>query len=153
MVPPHAPGQAEEIRSVSPPVIYATMMSAVNEGSAAFPARPALQGEIFMGDLFQPWHIIIVALLAVLLFGGKKLPELGKGLGEGLRGFKDGMRGITGEDEEEQKKKDAEAKALADAKVAAEEKAYQEAKLAADAKATAEARLAAEQRQREQAVR
>jgi sec-independent protein translocase protein TatA len=48
-----------------------------------------------MGDLFQPWHLIIVAGLAVLLFGGKKLPELGKGLGEGLRGFKEGMKGIN----------------------------------------------------------
>ena len=44
-----------------------------------------------MGDLFQPWHIIIVAGLAVLLFGGKKLPELGKGLGEGIRSFKKGL--------------------------------------------------------------
>ncbi len=51
-----------------------------------------------MGDLFQPWHLIIVAGLAILLFGGKKLPELGKGLGEGLRGFKEGMKGITGDD-------------------------------------------------------
>lgn len=50
-----------------------------------------------MGDLFQPWHLIIVAGLAVLLFGGKRLPELGKGLGEGLRGFKEGMKGITDE--------------------------------------------------------
>lgn len=48
-------------------------------------------------ELFQPWHLLIVALIAVLLFGGKKLPELGKGLGEGLRGFKDGMKGITDE--------------------------------------------------------
>jgi sec-independent protein translocase protein TatA len=31
----------------------------------------------------------------VLLFGGKKLPELGKGIGEGLRGFKEGMKGIS----------------------------------------------------------
>jgi len=46
-------------------------------------------------EIFQPWHLIIVALVAVLLFGGRKLPELGKGLGEGLRGFKDGMKGIT----------------------------------------------------------
>jgi sec-independent protein translocase protein TatA len=46
-----------------------------------------------MGDLFQPWHIIIVAGLAVLLFGGKKLPELGKGLGESIRGFKEALRG------------------------------------------------------------
>ena len=50
-----------------------------------------------MGDLFQPWHLIIVAGLAVLLFGGKKLPELGKGLGEGLRGFKEGMKGMNDE--------------------------------------------------------
>lgn len=50
-----------------------------------------------MGDLFQPWHIIIVVGLAILLFGGKKLPELGKGLGEGLRGFKEGMKGVTEE--------------------------------------------------------
>ena len=49
-------------------------------------------------ELFQPWHLIIVAVLAILLFGGRKLPELGKGLGEGLRGFKEGMKGITGDD-------------------------------------------------------
>ena len=48
-------------------------------------------------ELFQPWHLLIVALVAILLFGGKKLPELSKGLGEGLRGVKDGMRGITDE--------------------------------------------------------
>lgn len=50
-----------------------------------------------MGDLFQPWHLIIIAGIAVLLFGGKKLPELGKGLGEGLRGFKEGMKGVAEE--------------------------------------------------------
>jgi sec-independent protein translocase protein TatA len=46
-------------------------------------------------ELFQPWHLLIVAGIAILLFGGRKLPELGKGLGEGLRGFKEGMKGIT----------------------------------------------------------
>lgn len=50
-----------------------------------------------MGDLFQPSHLIILGVLAVILFGAKKLPELGKGLGEGLRGFKEGMKGITDE--------------------------------------------------------
>ena len=50
-----------------------------------------------MGDLFQPWRLIILAGLAILLFGGKKLPELGKGLGEGLRGFKEGMKCISDE--------------------------------------------------------
>ena len=60
-----------------------------------------------MGDLFQPWHLIILAGLAILLFGGKKLPELGKGLGEGLRGFKEGMKGLTGDDSKTEAKSDA----------------------------------------------
>jgi sec-independent protein translocase protein TatA len=48
-----------------------------------------------MGDLLQPWHLIILAVVAFLLFGAKRLPELGKGLGEGLKGFKEGIRGIS----------------------------------------------------------
>ena len=48
-----------------------------------------------MGELFTPTHLIVIAVVALVLFGGKKLPELGKGLGEGLRGFKDGMKGVT----------------------------------------------------------
>jgi sec-independent protein translocase protein TatA len=48
-----------------------------------------------MGDLFQPTHLMVIGLVLLVLFGGKKLPELGKGLGEGLRGFKDGMKGVT----------------------------------------------------------
>jgi sec-independent protein translocase protein TatA len=41
--------------------------------------------------LFQPTHLLVILLLCVLLFGPKKLPELGKALGDGIRGFKDGM--------------------------------------------------------------
>lgn len=48
-----------------------------------------------MGDLLQPWHLILLAIVAFLLFGAKRLPELGKGLGEGLKGFREGIRGIT----------------------------------------------------------
>jgi sec-independent protein translocase protein TatA len=48
-----------------------------------------------MGDLLQPWHLILLAVVAFLLFGAKRLPELGKGLGEGLKGFREGIRGIT----------------------------------------------------------
>lgn len=50
-----------------------------------------------MGELLQPTHLLFIAAIAILLFGGKKLPELGKGLGEGLRGFKEGVKGITDE--------------------------------------------------------
>ena len=50
-----------------------------------------------MGELFTPTHLIVLAVVAIVLFGGKKLPELGKGLGEGLRGFKEGMKGISDE--------------------------------------------------------
>jgi sec-independent protein translocase protein TatA len=48
-----------------------------------------------MGDLLQPWHLIVLAVVAFLLFGAKRLPELGKGLGEGLKGFREGIKGIT----------------------------------------------------------
>jgi sec-independent protein translocase protein TatA len=43
--------------------------------------------------LFQPIHLLIVAGIALLIFGPKKLPELGKGMGEGIRGFKAAMQG------------------------------------------------------------
>lgn len=42
--------------------------------------------------LFQPMHLLVVAFIALLVFGPKKLPELGKGLGDGLRSFKDSIR-------------------------------------------------------------
>ncbi len=48
-----------------------------------------------MGDLLQPTHLLIIAIVLLVLFGGKKLPELGKGLGEGLKGFKEGLKGIN----------------------------------------------------------
>ena len=48
-----------------------------------------------MGDLLQPWHLIVLAVVAFLLFGAKRLPELGKGLGEGLKGFKEGIKGVS----------------------------------------------------------
>jgi sec-independent protein translocase protein TatA len=41
--------------------------------------------------LFQPMHLMVVAGIALLVFGPKKLPELGKGLGESIRGFKAAM--------------------------------------------------------------
>ena len=45
-----------------------------------------------MGEFFQPTHLLVIALIVFVLFGAKRLPELGKGLGEGLKGFKDGIK-------------------------------------------------------------
>ncbi|HEY6768777.1 MAG TPA: twin-arginine translocase TatA/TatE family subunit [Candidatus Sulfotelmatobacter sp.] len=43
--------------------------------------------------LFQPMHLLMIIGIALLVFGPKKLPELGKGLGDGIRGFKSAMSG------------------------------------------------------------
>lgn len=42
--------------------------------------------------LFQPMHLLVIFAIALLVFGPKKLPELGKGLGDGIRALKDGMK-------------------------------------------------------------
>jgi sec-independent protein translocase protein TatA len=44
-------------------------------------------------ELFAPMHLFIILIIVVLLFGGKKIPEVMKGLGEGIRSFKEGMSG------------------------------------------------------------
>jgi sec-independent protein translocase protein TatA len=43
-------------------------------------------------ELLSPLHLLIIFGIALLLFGPKKLPELGKGIGEGFRALKDGMK-------------------------------------------------------------
>lgn len=50
-------------------------------------------------------EIIVIALIVLLLFGGKKIPEFMKGLGKGVKSFKDGVNGI-GEDTEGKKPSD-----------------------------------------------
>ena len=42
--------------------------------------------------LFQPMHLLVIFGIALLVFGPKKLPELGKGIGEGIRGFMSAMK-------------------------------------------------------------
>jgi sec-independent protein translocase protein TatA len=42
--------------------------------------------------LFQPMHLLVIFFIALLVFGPKKLPELGKGIGEGIRALKDSMK-------------------------------------------------------------
>lgn len=48
-------------------------------------------GFMFEG-LFQPMHLLVIFFIALLVFGPRKLPELGKGLGEGIRALKEGMK-------------------------------------------------------------
>jgi sec-independent protein translocase protein TatA len=45
----------------------------------------------------QGWEWIILLIAILLLFGGKKIPELMKGIGKGIKGFKDGMKNIDDE--------------------------------------------------------
>lgn len=49
------------------------------------------------------WEIVIIALIVLLIFGGKKIPELMKGLGKGVKNFKEGMKDVE-EDVNEIKK-------------------------------------------------
>ncbi|HJA88807.1 MAG TPA: twin-arginine translocase TatA/TatE family subunit [Candidatus Parabacteroides intestinavium] len=48
---------------------------------------------LFIGNL-GTGEIIIIAIIVLLLFGGKKIPELMKGLGKGVKNFKDGVKGL-----------------------------------------------------------
>ena len=51
------------------------------------------------------WEIVIIALILVLLLGGKKIPELMKGLGKGVKNFKDGMKEEDEPDKEKEEQK------------------------------------------------
>jgi sec-independent protein translocase protein TatA len=48
-----------------------------------------------------PWEIILLLLLALLLFGAKRLPEIGRSMGRGMREFKDSVSGKTLDDDDE----------------------------------------------------
>jgi sec-independent protein translocase protein TatA len=50
------------------------------------------KGAFMFEGLFQPMHLLVIFGIALLVFGPKKLPELGKGIGEGIRGFKSAMK-------------------------------------------------------------
>ncbi|MBR3491307.1 MAG: twin-arginine translocase TatA/TatE family subunit [Bacteroidales bacterium] len=54
-------------------------------------------------------EIIIILILVLLLFGGRKIPELMKGLGKGVKNFKDGMNGVD-EDLNEKKEQEQQSK-------------------------------------------
>jgi sec-independent protein translocase protein TatA len=52
-----------------------------------------------VGYFQTPWHIVLLLLIALLLFGGKRLPEIGKSLGHGMREFKDAVTGNSQADD------------------------------------------------------
>ena len=54
-----------------------------------------MQGILLFGLGMQ--EVLVIALIVLLLFGGKKIPELMKGLGKGVKSFKDGMKEVTDE--------------------------------------------------------
>jgi sec-independent protein translocase protein TatA len=45
-----------------------------------------------MDGLFQPMHLLVIFLIALIIFGPRKLPEIGKGIGEGFRALKESMK-------------------------------------------------------------
>lgn len=51
-----------------------------------------------------PWQIVIILVVVVLLFGGRKIPELMKGIGQGMKEFKKATKGDEAAKEEEEKK-------------------------------------------------
>ena len=52
-----------------------------------------LFGGASMEGLFQPMHLLVILVIVLLIFGPKKLGDLGKGLGEGIRNFKSSLSG------------------------------------------------------------
>ncbi len=62
--------------------------------------------QLFIGGLGLP-EIIGIILIVLIFFGGKKIPEMMKGIGKGVRSFKDGMNGIDADDKKESKDDDA----------------------------------------------
>ncbi len=55
-----------------------------------------MRGLLLFGS-FGAGEVIVIALIVLLLFGGKKIPELMKGIGKGVKSFKDGVKGIEDE--------------------------------------------------------
>lgn len=51
-----------------------------------------MEERTMLEGLFQPMHLLMILGIALLMFGPKKLPELGKGIGDGIRGFKSAMK-------------------------------------------------------------
>ncbi len=62
-----------------------------------------------INGVIGPWQIILILIIVLLLFGGKKLPELMKGLGQGMKEFKNASKDTDQSQEEDNKAKDKQA--------------------------------------------
>ena len=56
--------------------------------------------------MIGPWQVVIILLVVVLLFGGRKIPELMKGIGQGMKEFKKATKGEENKDEEKKIEKE-----------------------------------------------
>jgi sec-independent protein translocase protein TatA len=61
----------------------------------AGPLNDAKRRNLMLDKLFTPGHLAVLFAVVLFLFGGKKLPELGRGMGEALKGFRDGIKGLA----------------------------------------------------------
>lgn len=60
-----------------------------------------------VGGIFQPWHLAVILVIVLIIFGPGKLPDLGQSIGRGIREFK---TSVKGEDEDEARAKETESK-------------------------------------------
>ena len=62
-----------------------------------------MMNSLFIGSVGMP-EVLLIVLVVLLLFGGKKIPELMRGIGKGIHSFKEGMNGVEKEFTSEEKK-------------------------------------------------
>ena len=62
-----------------------------------------MMNSLFIGSVGMP-EVLLIVLVVLLLFGGKKIPELMRGIGKGIHSFKEGMNGVEKEITSEEKK-------------------------------------------------
>jgi len=65
--------------------------------------NPIVGAQAVFFEMPGPWEVVIIILAILLLFGGKKLPELARGLGRGLRTFRDELKGVSRDIEDDTK--------------------------------------------------
>lgn len=61
---------------------------------------------IYIAGIIGPWQIVLIVVIVLLLFGGKKIPELMKGLGQGMKEFKNATKDKDKEEEIDSTKDD-----------------------------------------------